>query len=449
MLTRREGALSDNTLVIGYAYDAFGRLSLRTHTVAGTPVYQLQLAYDDVGRIRRKIETVSGATGTYDYTYDVDGQLTEVRRDGTLIEQYGYDPNGNRTSTLTATAAYDEQDRLLQQGGTSYTFDADGYLTQRGTDTFIYSARGELLLATVGGQTTTYSYDGLGRRIGKTDAGGTYQYLYGNPGNPFQVTASRDASGVLTTYFHDTTGNLFAFERNGQRYYVATDQLGTPKAVTDQTGTAVKIAEYDAWGVKLSDTTPTFELPVGFAGGIPDDVTGLVRFGWRDYEPRTGRWTAKDPILFGGGQGNLFVYTFNDPVNHSDRSGLQPFLPAPIGPGNYGGGPMTTIGGTAGWFAGASVGAYAGASAGLELGMTYGGLIGLPAGPLGSFAGAIVGGIAGSAIGGLTGGMAGGFVGRWIGHKFEPPWAGYPNWGEDEMLNEWLRRHRNPCWKGK
>jgi len=238
-------ALTDNVLNISYTYDSFGRLYTRSHTVAAIPVYAIQLGYDNVGRIAQKIETASGTSHTFDYSYDLDGQLFEVRKDSVLVEQYGYDNNANRTSTLGATATYDDQDRLIEQGGVNYTFDDDGYLTTRGGDTFTYSARGELLSATVGGQTITYQYDGMARRIGKTDAAGTVQYLYGNPGNPFQLTASRDAVGNLTTYFYDTAGNLYAFERGGIRYYVATDQLGTPKAVTDTAGNVVKAVEYE------------------------------------------------------------------------------------------------------------------------------------------------------------------------------------------------------------
>ena len=290
-------ALTDNTLSISYTYDSSGRLYTRTHTVNSVPVYQITLGYDNVSRIAQKIETVSGNAHTFDYTYDVDGQLFEVRKDGVLVEQYGYDNNANRMSTLATTATYDDQDRLIQQGGVNYTFDDDGYLTTRGSDTFAYSARGELLSATVGGQTNTYQYDGMARRIGKTDAQGVTQYLYGNPGNPFMVTASRSADSVLTNYFYDTAGNLYAMERGGVRYYVATDQLGTPKVVTDNAGAVVRQVEYDAWGVKLSDSNPAFDLSVGFAGGMADGAPGLVRFGFRDYEQGTGRWTARDPVL--------------------------------------------------------------------------------------------------------------------------------------------------------
>ncbi|MFZ2922373.1 MAG: RHS repeat-associated core domain-containing protein, partial [Desulfosalsimonadaceae bacterium] len=50
--------------------------------------------------------------------------------------------------------------------------------------------------------------------------------------------------------------------------------------------------------------------------------TGLVRFGFRDYDPETGRWTAKDPIGFGGGDTDLYGYCLNDPMNWVDPWGL-------------------------------------------------------------------------------------------------------------------------------
>jgi RHS repeat-associated protein len=63
--------------------------------------------------------------------------------------------------------------------------------------------------------------------------------------------------------------------------------------------------------------------PFGYAGGLYDRDTGLVRFGARDYDPETGRWTAKDPIGFAGGDTNLYGYVANDPVNWVDPLGLQ------------------------------------------------------------------------------------------------------------------------------
>jgi RHS repeat-associated protein len=250
-----------------------------------------------------------------------------VQRDGTATELYTYDSNGNCVTRQlgaapTESAAFDGQDQLVLRGTLGYQFDADGYLTRRGVDTFVYSATGELLEATAAGQTVTYAYDGLRRRVSRTDGIGTTQYFYGNPDNDLQITHTRDAGGTLTTYYYDDAGRLFAMQRGAVRFYMATDQLGSPRVIADATGLVVRTLEYDAFGGITQDSDPGFELAIGFAGGLTDRVTGLVRFGVRDYEPAAGRWTARDQTIFGGTQANLYAYVNNNPVNLVDRSGL-------------------------------------------------------------------------------------------------------------------------------
>jgi len=83
----------------------------------------------------------------------------------------------------------------------------------------------------------------------------------------------------------------------------------------------VKRIEYDSFGNIINDTDPSFEVPFGFAGGLHDKDTGLVRFGYRDYDPDIGRWTAKDPILFAGGDTDLYGYCQNNPINLIDPTG--------------------------------------------------------------------------------------------------------------------------------
>ena len=70
----------------------------------------------------------------------------------------------------------------------------------------------------------------------------------------------------------------------------------------------MKRIDYDSFGNVIDDTNPSFDIPFGFAGGLHDRDTGLVRFGYRDYAPKIGRWTAKDPILFAGGDVDLYGY---------------------------------------------------------------------------------------------------------------------------------------------
>jgi RHS repeat-associated protein len=78
---------------------------------------------------------------------------------------------------------------------------------------------------------------------------------------------------------------------------------------------------FDEFGQVLLDTNPGFQ-PFGFAGGLYDDDTGLTRFGARDYDPVTGRWTAKDPILFRGNTTNMYEYVNGDAINRIDPTGL-------------------------------------------------------------------------------------------------------------------------------
>jgi RHS repeat-associated protein len=65
-----------------------------------------------------------------------------------------------------------------------------------------------------------------------------------------------------------------------------------------------------------------FKVPFGFTGGLYDRDTKLIHFGFREYDPFTGKWTAKDPILFAGGDTNLYGYVLGDPVSGIDPKGL-------------------------------------------------------------------------------------------------------------------------------
>ena len=63
-------------------------------------------------------------------------------------------------------------------------------------------------------------------------------------------------------------------------------------------------------------------MPIGFAGGLVDRDTGLIRFGYRDYDPHVGRFTAPDPAGDRRGDGDLYDYCVDDPVSRVDPLGL-------------------------------------------------------------------------------------------------------------------------------
>ena len=112
-----------------------------------------------------------------------------------------------------------------------------------------------------------------------------------------------------------------AMLRADKSYLIISDHLGSVRQVIDtQTGEIAQQLDYDAWGQVTEDSRPGFQ-PFGFAGGLHDPDTQLTRFGARDYDAETGRWTAKDPILFDGGDSNLYGYVLRNPVNLIDPSG--------------------------------------------------------------------------------------------------------------------------------
>ncbi|MCI0615447.1 RHS repeat-associated core domain-containing protein, partial [bacterium] len=109
----------------------------------------------------------------------------------------------------------------------------------------------------------------------------------------------------------------------GVAYRIVSDHLGSVRLVVNTTNGAVaQRLDYDEFGNITNDTNPVFQ-PFGFAGGLYDEKTKLVRFGARDYDAFTGRWTAKDPILFEGGDLNIYQYVLSDPINLFDPDGLK------------------------------------------------------------------------------------------------------------------------------
>ncbi len=127
---------------------------------------------------------------------------------------------------------------------------------------------------------------------------------------------------VVSRFIYGADGGTPSYMiRGGQRYRIISDQLGSPRLVVNAaSGEIAQRLDYDAFGQVLQDTNPGFQ-PFGFAGGLYDPDTSLVRFGSRDYDPVTGRWTTRDPALFEGGDSNAYAYVSNDPVNFSDPSG--------------------------------------------------------------------------------------------------------------------------------
>jgi RHS repeat-associated protein len=322
------------TVTDALGYNEFGELNSYQAAVGSTGVYAVQDSYNADGQVTQRTETIGGVTHAYVYIYDLQGRLTEVQKDGAVQAQYTYDANGNRLGYTgpggTVSGTYDSQDRLTQYGSLQYTYTADGFLQSK-TDTathqtsgYVYDAQGDLRTVTLPDSTRIdYVIDGAGERIGKKVNGVLVQgLLYDSEG---RVVAELDGRGNLVSQFvYASSDNVPDYLiKGGVAYRIISDPVGSPRLIINTaTGQVVQRLDYDEFGNVLQDTNPGFQ-PFGFAGGLYDGDTKLVHFGARDYDPQTGRWTAKDPTLYAGGQFNLYAYANNDPINEIDPSGLK------------------------------------------------------------------------------------------------------------------------------
>ena len=334
-------------LQVNRAFNGYGELESQAAAVGGRELSAYSLLRDGAGPIVRKRESTGGAAAVYEYGYDAAGRLLRVYKDGALVEDYQYDESGARVYEVNTRRGingraytYSDEDHLLASGEWNYQYDPDGFLTDRTSSTnpasrtrYSYSSRGELLTVLLAdGKRIDYVCDPLGRRIAKL-VNGTAAERYLWQGQT-RLLAVYDGAGSLRMRFEYADARVpVAVTAGGVRYYLGYDQVGSLVAVADGSGNVVKRISYDSFGNILEDTNPALAVPLGFAGGLHDRDTGLVRFGFRDYDPEVGRWTAKDPIGFAGGDTDLYGYVHNSPSNFIDPSGLfesHPLLQATI-----------------------------------------------------------------------------------------------------------------------
>jgi RHS repeat-associated protein len=319
-----------------HGYSGFGELSELAAQVQSQSSFKQNFERDELGRITKITEHLGSKKTVTEYSYDELGRLVEVTRDGETTN-YHYDKNGNRTKLETdgeelASGKYDGQDRIQSYGDITYEETAQGDLLREtypdGALELSYDDLGNLKNATLSNKDESYSVDyvmdGLGRRVarrvnGEFDRAWLYQ-------DALRPIAEIDSDGTFSQFIYtDAAESAPDFIlRAGVPLRVVKDYLGSVRLVVNaQSGEIAQELEYDEFGNVTNDTAQGFQ-PFGFAGGLYDPDTHLVRFGARDYDSVTGRWMAKDPLGFGGGDTNLYTYCGGDPINLVDLDGREP-----------------------------------------------------------------------------------------------------------------------------
>ncbi len=273
-------SLTDKRGAQTFSYDTLDRLTSASHPLLSTPQ---ALAYDPVGN-----RTTGGSV------VNAGNQLT-----ADTTHSYQYDDNGNLTrKTLLATGNYSQ-----------YTYDAENRLTK--VDDFV---AGNPTAAF----TSTYRYDGLGRRIEKVANGQTKRYVYDGE----DILLEYDGSNVLQARYTHGPGidEPIAVTKGASTYFYHQDGLGSVTDLTDVAGAMAKSYSYEAYGTIL-ESPGIVEQPYTYTGREFDAESGLYYYRARYYDPATGRFLQKDHLGITEGK-NLYPYVDNNPIRYADPSGL-------------------------------------------------------------------------------------------------------------------------------
>jgi RHS repeat-associated protein len=220
--------------------------------------------------------------GRWNYSWDGENRLTRLE---SLT-------NAQNASRLRLDFAYDHQFRRVQK--VVSTWSGSAYVTQS-TNRFLY-----------GGWNLTAILDGSGNLLQSfhwgTDLSGSPQNA-GGVGGLLSMTVHQGTNAGTYFYCYDGNGNVAAL-------------------VGAASGAMVARYEYGPFGELLRATGPlAFVNPFRFSTKFCDDEAGFYYYGYRFYDPSTGRWPSRDPLQERGGV-NLYAFLHNAAISQIDFLGL-------------------------------------------------------------------------------------------------------------------------------
>jgi len=317
---------------ITYTYDSLNRLTQVTHySGSGALVQQFDYTLHSTGR-RTLVDELSGRQTqyTYDDLYRLTDETITDTINGGYTASYQYDNVGNRTySTIDGVSkayTYDNNDRLTQQGGTTYSYDANGNTETESdgvtTTTYTYDAKNKLIQVDRDGDIATYSYNIDGVRTAQMTDGTETQYVVDTNRSYAQVITEMDAANAIQVEY--TYGDdLISQERAGTDFYYLYDGLGSTRSLTNSTGVVTDTYNYEAFGELLNHTGSTKNNYL-YTGEQFDANLDQYYLRARYYDQGVGRFTQMDtwmgrnhdPITL-----NKYAYAYSDPVTYTDPTG--------------------------------------------------------------------------------------------------------------------------------
>ena len=304
----------------------------------GQTAVKRSYGYDRTGNLTHSTDQ---RTGTTQFEYDKLGRITKAGS-----ELFAFDPAHNILSDNNSPTVSDN--RLKTYNGTTYYYDDLGNLIHREladgeVQNYFYDLHDQLVKAEIfkkdgTKETWAYTYDALGRRIGKgrlkdsqevsetsfphdlsgngldnqtrfvwdgshllqeVHPDGRYTYIYTDPDSYEPLAQVRDW----------TTADG---ENRQQTHYFHCDQIGIPREMTDKDGNLLWFGRYTGWGRLKEETkvTDSAYQPFRLQNQYADRETGLHYNFFRYYEPVCGRFIKQDPIRLEGGT-NLYSFASN------------------------------------------------------------------------------------------------------------------------------------------
>mgnify|MGYP001351399911 CR=1 FL=1 len=311
---------SDSVLSYDYSYDANGNITEIKQNGKLTNKY----VYDSLNELKEEYDYVNKFY--INYSYDGAGNL-QNKYEQVLDPTYGY-PTGTQHGNTYEYTDTSWKDKLTKVNSSNISYDANGNpLTYRDGMSFEWENGRILKKINTSDKSVQMSYDSNGMRTQKSVDGVKTNYYYDSNKNLIALVKGNDT----LLFYYDSEGSATSFSYNGTMYFYVKNLQGDVIRIIDLAGTEVASYVYDAWGnIKDTKGDPTVcELnPIRYRGYVYDTETGLYYLQSRYYDPFAGRFLNADDFTYTSLTGsvlssNLYSYCENNSVNNIDNSGYS------------------------------------------------------------------------------------------------------------------------------